>query len=418
VRFRVVIPPLVQKNLLIVNDTRLLPDNQLYFPDPLHPDSIQAPPGQWPSRAELDSFLFARGGAEDPNSHVWTPFRWRYAPDGTMSYPGIFGGYEYDSIYTRTLKNDNVVTLSELVQYSHVVWIADPAGSNVAQALGVNTLYVMSTAGKANTLAAYVALGGKAWLTGGGAVGATLKPWDNTANNNVPPFGIPKFTGTPFGGRPPELVPGRFMYDVPKWQSEIWLAATRGPFNKSIRIPGAGAWTNAKYGVSTPDYSRLPERVRQKTLDRDPLFNLDGTSRYPYRGFDFYDATSSWNAELMPGTLTGRNFILENISTNPDSEVIVSTLDSLLIVQGGSGIPAINQNLGDPQNFSESIIMTYYHGNQSPPFIISGFDLWSASRPDIIGVVDFVLNEVWKLDRQPVDRSPSFGLRAAHLRRR
>src|SRR5258706_8518230 len=72
VQFHVIpLPPENQrKDLAVVNDTRLLSDQKLFFPQPSNPDSLQNPPGQWPSRAELDTFLFANGG-RDPATNAY-----------------------------------------------------------------------------------------------------------------------------------------------------------------------------------------------------------------------------------------------------------------------------------------------------------------------------------------------------------
>jgi hypothetical protein len=48
--------------------------------------------------------------------------------------------------------------------------------------------------------------------------------------------------------------------------------------------------------------------------------------------------------------------------------------------------------------------MTYYHGSQAHQFVFSGFSLWSYARPDCIQLVDFVLQDLWGLRRQPIDR--------------
>ena len=75
---------------------------------------MDPPAGPWPTAAELDTFLFARGGVP-----------WRSYPAGTLSPPGIFSGYEFDTIGTRGISADGVVPLSLLGQYRHIVWYTD-----------------------------------------------------------------------------------------------------------------------------------------------------------------------------------------------------------------------------------------------------------------------------------------------------
>src|SRR5258706_9594195 len=97
--------------LMFVNDTRFGVEEVVGGTD-----SIRSPFGsRWPSTAELDTFLFARGGG-----------RWRYYPNGTLSPPGIFNGYHFDTIGTGTLANA-IVPLSTLARYRNVVWMGDQA---------------------------------------------------------------------------------------------------------------------------------------------------------------------------------------------------------------------------------------------------------------------------------------------------
>jgi hypothetical protein len=48
--------------------------------------------------------------------------------------------------------------------------------------------------------------------------------------------------------------------------------------------------------------------------------------------------------------------------------------------------------------------MTYYHGSQANQFVFSGFAPWSYARQDCLQLVDFVLQDLWGLHRQPIDR--------------
>jgi hypothetical protein len=48
--------------------------------------------------------------------------------------------------------------------------------------------------------------------------------------------------------------------------------------------------------------------------------------------------------------------------------------------------------------------MTWYHGSQANRFVFSGFAPWDFRRDDAIALVDFVLQDLWGLDRRPVDR--------------
>jgi hypothetical protein len=48
--------------------------------------------------------------------------------------------------------------------------------------------------------------------------------------------------------------------------------------------------------------------------------------------------------------------------------------------------------------------MTYYHGLEANRFVFSGFAPWDFHRDDAIALTDFVLQDIWGLSRQPVDR--------------
>jgi len=43
--------------------------------------------------------------------------------------------------------------------------------------------------------------------------------------------------------------------------------------------------------------------------------------------------------------------------------------------------------------------MTYYHGAENAPFVITGFNLWNFRRSDCVALVDFVLQQLWGLPR-------------------
>jgi hypothetical protein len=48
--------------------------------------------------------------------------------------------------------------------------------------------------------------------------------------------------------------------------------------------------------------------------------------------------------------------------------------------------------------------MTYYRGLECGPVMFSGFPIWYFQRAQAIQLVDFVLQQVWGLTRQPVPR--------------
>jgi len=390
VAFHVIVPTF-NSDLLVVNDTRMLADEKVDPPNPVFPDSLAAPPGSWPSRAELDTFMFARGGV-----------RWKMTPNFTLSPPGLFAGYRYDTAYTKAGQTNGVVTLSFLGNYKHVVWFTETnSATGINSILGPGVLNSMSQRGRANTLAAYVTLGGRVWLAGGTSIQATLLPFNVRSNDSDPPAGIPKFSVTGISGRPPELGPGRMVYDQSHWRSDIWLTSSNAAFpHKSVRaVGGYPERIDPRYGiVQSPDYSLLPTRLNAKDL-------TDATPPWRSRS-SFINAVQYFNLEFMtpgnPGLL--QNAILENVNPNPDSTTLASMLDTLLITPlSFSGIPYENEDLSNlGRNYSCYPVMTYYHGFDCAPMLLSGHDLWSFRRTDLIQLVDFVLQQCWGLTKEPI----------------
>jgi hypothetical protein len=331
-------------DLLIVDDTRYLPD-QRTFPTPC----MNAPIGAWPTAAELDTFLYARGA-----------FPWRCYPAGTMSTPGIFNGYHYDTLGTRGLPGV-VPSLLVLNRYRHVLWLVNNAAASNFKAPTDPTdpttaMRYMSEPGRINVLAAYVAQGGQLWLAGAGAGSANLRPWNKTNNDAVPPT-----LALTFSNANGELVPGRFIYDVSHWRSEFKQLRATVQINRSLgRLTGSPGL-----------YSLLPPKMETKSVATDPLPPLRTSS-------NFYQTQSDIEFLSLP------NIIMEGGG---------AVLDTLYAAAGGTlpfGQIAAN--------------MTYYHGSENAPLVFTGFNLWNFRRAECIQLVDFVLQQVWGLSRDPDPR--------------
>ncbi|MGH7741515.1 MAG: hypothetical protein ACRENS_05775, partial [Candidatus Eiseniibacteriota bacterium] len=320
-----VVKPTFARALGIVNDTR-------YPVDVLRIGTNQyvPPGGAWPTAAEFDTFLFARGGK---------PYR-GYAPyptadpigfpytNGTplFSQPGIFAGYDFDTVTTRTGRADLTVPLSELGHYSHLIWLCDALaagktapGSTVASAQCA--LRYMNSLNKVNTLATYIKQGGQVWAIGSGVAHACQVNFDKDGN-----------AGSYYAdGR--ELVPGRFMYDVVHWQNNIDDYFGSGyTYHRSPR-----AVSGPPFNI---DYSGMPDTLRLQSLaigDSLPLLRTGGF---------YYD-------QLGFSQLSLDNRITENIHvlTPVDTVLQLSTLDTLMNVV----YPGVEPRPQFP-------VATYYHG--------------------------------------------------------
>jgi hypothetical protein len=350
-----------ERDLLVVDDTRL-------HPDMLAPDGSTAPPsGIWPTAAELDTFLYARGG-----------YVWRGYPPGTLSPRGLMDGYPLDTLGTIGLVG-GVVPLSVLGRYQHVIWFTDDVGATYTNPPGfalapTTSLRLMSSPGAYSTLAAYVGQGGSLWLSGGGAAYATLVNW---GKRNTPPD---DWTNADL-----ELIPGRFMYDAPHWQSAI---AVRPGRQGLINTPDFAPWDNAALGrgwsgqgmdhsLTQPNYTKLiadpvMNVLRGRTCATDPP--------PPLRVCNSFYLVPSYPAEYIgrnPQFGPVPNFIREDADPRPNHEDIQSTLDTLYTAVGGS-IPGALP------------VMTYTMGSSRGRGVL-GFPFWFFQKQQATKLVDFVL---------------------------
>jgi hypothetical protein len=330
----------LERDLLIVDDTRFTRDVK-------SGTCVQAPRGAWPTASELDTFLFARGGKP-----------WKCYPAGTVSTPGVFAGYSYDSLVTFGLGAN--LTLTKLSHYRHIVWMVngDFVLTNFAD-LQFPMLRLLSARGVSNPLLVWLALGGKLWVMGGGVATATQIDWEaRLSRSNV------------YSSALGELTPARFMYGFPHWQSEI----TEDRTARAVLSPRAvGGWPGA------PDYSLLPPQLEEKSADTDPMApNRTNPA-------DFYRSNCIAEFLTLPNAITE-----QDLATG----ATVSVLDTLYETQGGAA------GSGRP-------VMTLYHGTGSPGspgVVFSGFPLWYFKRTHGIAVIDWVLHSYWGLARAPVPR--------------
>lgn len=353
------------KSLLIVDDTRLRADIGTRGQP-----CVELPSGPWPSAAEADTFLYARGGVP-----------WRCYPAGTVTPRGIFQGYEFDTLGTRIGRAELTVPLSELGKYRHVIWMTDGSGaaSDRPGTDPVNpgtALRWMGRRGGVNTLAAFVKQGGKVWTVGGGA-GAAVSIAFNDRNNDASTL---TFNRTGARG---ELGPGRFMFDIVKWQSEFQVRKAVANISKSL-----GRFR------STGQYAGFPDRLEAKTPETDPL-SVEAPTR---RSGSFYQT----GVEIE--YLSLEHFMIEDIDPDPELVNEQSTLDTLYRVRAST----LSDPQPDPAASPRYVIMTYYHGPapRSQTSIHSGFPLYFFKREQCQTLVDQVLGGIWNLSKTGVGPAP------------
>ena len=384
------VTPTFNRNLLVVDDTRLEVDKFDRTTGCPFPYTLP-----WPSRSELDTFMFAKGG-----------FNWRCTKNpttGVITTPGLFAGYEYDTLGTRLgLENPaRGVLLSRIGQYKNLVWLVDSDGVTKdfvnPDAYPITALKAMSGPGLASTLEAYTQLGGRVWLAGGGAAYGSLILFDKRANNQGQTTifsSLPQFA---------ELAPSRIMYDGAHWQSTVavtksLISTSRYDYSVQVRHPDgtihdttyivAPAWEHADHYVtgqtiSSPDYSRLPQQMRIKQ-GIDPM----PPTRLPSQSGLFYQ--TSFPCEYI----LDLNAIIEDVDPDPGTAHEIAVLDTLYMASGSALLT----------DSKTAPTMTYYHGSTAHQFVFTGFSIWSYARQDCMGLVDLVLQDLWHLPRTNIDR--------------
>jgi hypothetical protein len=225
----------------------------------------------------------------------------------------------------------------------------------------------MNRLGRENTLAAYITQGGRVWLAGGGAATASMMNFNRGINDNTPPIPL---TLT-FRNADNELIPGRFIHDQAHWRSEFkQFRITNGTIGRYL----------GRFEGNPGLYAGLPPMVRVKTPLTDPF----PPNRAGQNQSVFYQTFS--DIEF----LSTSNEILEDQDPRPSHEDFQPTLDSLY-----SATAATLR----PESEIRSVVMTYYHGADNPPLILTGFNLWNFRRSDCAALVDFVLQQMWGLTR-------------------
>jgi hypothetical protein len=421
------VTPSFDRTLGVVNDTRLEVDK---FPDRFNPTIPGTYTKPWPAKTELDTFLFARGG-----------FPWRGTKNptsGVISTPGVLAGYPIDlrpapigdTLGTRLgLENPaRGALLSNIGKFRHLIWMVDDVGAQYIESIDqtifpITALYAMSGPGRASTLAAYVQLGGKVWMMGGGAAFASLRRFDKGNNNQG------QTTVFSSSAAFNELGPGRIMFDGAHWRSS--MAVTKSAI-RTLRVdqPITVQWDNGtrhdtslvnlasfnwrhenpaqfqKFGaptiLSAPNYSKLPSEMRPHSAIPDPL----PPTRLSNQSGLFYITSYPCEYILEP------NFMVENLldytAAGGPVKRDISVIDEIYEAESIVLLRSPVRYQVSPQRAPQ---MTYYHGGEANQVVFTGFAPWNYARQDCIALVDFVLQDIWGLSRDNIDRgsfAPAF----------
>jgi hypothetical protein len=178
------------------------------------------------------------------------------------------------------------------------------------------------------------------------------------------------------------------MYDGAHWRSAFTANVSAATFARTARAEAIAAapwthddrWTGAP--LTAPDYRRLPEVMRFRDPALDPMPPTRRASQFS----SYYSTATTIEYLIEP------NFVTENVDLTGATLREESVLDTLY--EGRSVVLRVNP----------APTMTWYHGREANRFVFSGFGPWEFRREDCIALVDFVLQDLWNLPRQGIDR--------------
>lgn len=363
-----------EKPLLVIDDFEGNPD-RIVGGNPAHPQSYQ-PWGSFPTEAVLDTLFYAVGDV---------PYRFR--PSGTRSDPGMFAGFDYDTLDYRFYRRDlfDEIGIDVLARYEAVVWYVGIEDAVRAAGLGSGrgppaALNVITAPGVLNTLGVYLSRGGKVWLFGRGVVRAVGQ-------------------GEPV----PEPAPGSFLYEFGKlrsqlveggvgiWDTDYLTAGT--PYLPAYETPGRpwppDGWTGGRGEFDDPRVGPSAERHSDRWGDL-PYLSLStefGTWPRPFP------------TKLSHVTYVSTpNHILEDLDGNPETSQ-ESTLDTLYLYRAKSYVLS-----GSPSNPDGKPVMVSYGGEEHGAFVICTLPLWFFERTQLRDLAGSVLGN-FGLQRKPDRRT-------------
>lgn len=185
----------------------------------------------YPTEAEQDTFHFAAGGYPD-------------LLVGGVSRPGAFADFDYDTLDYQYSGTRSGVPLATLGHYRAVAWYTDNFSSGASGENQFSTvrppdaIRYANTQGRLNSLAAYIAQGGKVFLFGDGIVPSI----GNGSFSTTTSSGVPKvpYQSVPSPANQYVLKPGCFLWDFMHLRSELNTAGTANiAFTKIEQLQGA-----------------------------------------------------------------------------------------------------------------------------------------------------------------------------------
>lgn len=341
------------RDILLVDDFQGSPD-RLYGPGDAR---NYQPYGNFPTEAVLDTLLVAHGGV---------PYKFR--PLGTLSDPGMFAGYNVDTLDYRFARTQGI-PLEVLLRYRAVVWyagVSDAIRSSPACALRYSC-----QKNHQNTLAVYLNLGGKAFLFGDGAVLAIQL---GTYGSDV--FNLPK-----------EPTPGTFLYDYLMLRSRFDSGGRNA--NGSDRMVGATSYLpeNHTAGARWPlDTTKV---ITRGPCDDPRVGPASARNVSRWGGLPCLSITTEfadWPVTL-PTSFANVMYISRSLIVIEDvGGAFESRLDTLYLYRAASYLssPTIINADGKP-------VMVSYWGRDHGPVVWTTLPLWVFERTQLQAIAERVM---------------------------
>jgi hypothetical protein len=351
------------------------------------------PWGPYPTEAVMDTLLYAVGGM---------PYKDR--PPGTLSDPGVFAGFDYDTLDYRFYPFEGI-PLRLLAEYKAVVWYVAVKDGAQGSPKFVNTfpraaLRFHNTIGELNTLAVYLGQGGRMWLFGDGIAPAIGNGYISRFSRPSAPF---PFVSTGDAASSTSILwPGNFLYDNLKVRSEMDLNSRRRqprkemvdliPYLPEYRTPGAPwpatpeNWIGGRGPMDDPRVGPSSVRNMVDTLCAGPdtwegLPMLTRTTEFP-----------DWPLPLQAteenvAYVARDNFILEDHDGTPITPK-QSRLDTLYIMRA-DGYRLDNR----PDESDGKPVVFYYWGGDHGPVAWMSLRAWWFERTQLRELARMIMSK-------------------------
>ena len=348
----------IQMNVVVRTSQFLVVDDVNGPPDmdngPSSPYSFQ-PYGNFPTEAVLDTLLYAVGGK---------PYQHR--PPGTLSLPGMFSGFDYDTLDYRFRRAAGLPQELLFRYRAVIIYTTLKDVLNVGFGAGnLDALRYVTFSQTPNPLAAYVAHGGKLWLFGDGIIYAfMLKPGDQVLQMSK----VPKA--------------GSFPYDYMRLRSTFGIGGGSAavpdymvgatPYLPGYKTPGT-PWpldTVTTYVRGSCDDPRVGPGAARNAARWDGLPCLNLTTEF-----------NNWPSGFVSG-VKGIFYVATPLSVlevlDLNTQKTGSGLDTLYLWKAVNYIGGRRSSNPDGKP-----VMCAYEGINSGPVVWTGMPLWYFDREQL-----------------------------------